>query len=358
MDRRTFLRNSAFGAAGVALLGSPLLAACGEDKKDASATGDDNKGDLGTLDFQLSWVKNVEFAGEYLADSMGFYAAEGFSKVNLLAGGPTVQQDSVVGSGKAFIGISAPDIAAAAIKNGNAIKAVGVQYQKNPFCIMSLAKTPLTSPAELSGKTIGVQNVNLPVWTAFLKANNIDAAKEKIKVVPVLFDPQPLTTGEVDGWMSFLTNEPNALKVKGIDTTTMLLNDHGYPMVSEIYIVRSESIEKDREKIKAVLRADIKGWQASIKDPAAAPNLVVSKYGKDLGLNAEEQTLESKSQNDLILTEDTKTNGLFTATDELLDQTIATLKLAGHDIAKADLFDLSLINEVYEENPELKTTTV
>ncbi len=54
------------------------------------------------------------------------------------------------------------------------------------------------------------------------------------------FDPQPLvTTQEVDGWFSFFTNEPNLLKTKGVDTVVMLLNDHGYPMVSEIYVVRT-----------------------------------------------------------------------------------------------------------------------
>src|SRR5882724_13070167 len=105
MDRRAFLRTSAWGAAGIAVIGGGgLLAACGDDNKKKSSSSS-KKTDLGTLAFQLSWVKNVEFAAEYLADSNGYYAAEGFSTVNLLAGGPNVQQDSVVGSGKAFIGI-------------------------------------------------------------------------------------------------------------------------------------------------------------------------------------------------------------------------------------------------------------
>ena len=83
---------------------------------------------------------------------------------------------------------------------------------------------------------------------------------------------------------------------------------------------------------------------------------VTTKYGKDLGLELAEQTLESKDQNKLILTDDTKTNGLFTITDALVDKSIATMKLGGIDISKDKLFDLSLIKEIYSENPDLKTS--
>jgi len=41
----------------------------------------------GTVAVQLSWIKNVEFAGEYMADTKGYYAARGFEKVDLPAGG-------------------------------------------------------------------------------------------------------------------------------------------------------------------------------------------------------------------------------------------------------------------------------
>lgn len=366
-DRRTFLRHGLVGTAGLALLSggglSALLAACGSSKKSASTTttaaggsaatsGAAKAADLGTLDFQLSWIKNVEFAGEYLADANGYYKQLGFSSVNLMAGGPNVQQDSVVASGKAFVGISSPDITAAAINQGAPIIAVGAQYQKNPFAVMSLKSKPINTPQDMLGKKIGVQSTNEAVWSAFLKANNIDASK--VNKVPVQFDPQPLVAGEVDGWFSFFTNEPNLLKTKGVDTVTFLLNDYGYPLVSEIYITQKDSLTKSRDKLKALLKADIMGWRDSIKDPAAAPKLVVSTYGKDLGLDQAEQTLESNAQNTLILTDDTKTNGLFTITDKLVDATISTLKLAGITITKEKLFDLSALKEVYDANPDLK----
>jgi len=359
MDRRQFLRNGALGVAGVTVLPS-LLAACGSSSKKSGASsgstttaGSGSKPkDLGTLNYQLSWIKNVEFAGEYLADTNGYYTQAGFSSVNLMAGGPNVQQDAVVAAGKAIICISAPDISASAINQGADNIAIGAQYQKNPFCVMSLASNPIKVPEDMYGKKIGVQSVNEPVWNAFIKAAKLDGSK--IKKVPVQFDPQPLVNKEVDGWFSFITNEPNLLKTKGVDTVTFLLNDYGYPMVSEILVVKKSSLTSDRDKVKAILKADIMGWHDTYKDPTAAPKLVVSKYGKDLGLTVDEQTLESNAQNALIITDETKANGLFTMTDKLIDETISTLGIAGITITKDKLFDLSVLKEVYDENPSLK----
>ncbi|GIE88007.1 ABC transporter substrate-binding protein [Actinoplanes regularis] len=347
INRRALLR----GGAGLAF-SSALLAACGDDTAKETSGGAKS---LGVLNYQLSWVKNVEFAGAYIADTKGYYTDAGFSSVNLMSGGPNVSQDAVVASGKALIGISSPDITAAAILKGADLVVIGAQYQKNPFAIVSLAGTPIRTPQDLIGRKIGVQATNEPVWNAFLKANDLDPSK--ITKVPAQFDPSPLVSKEVDGWFSFFTNEPNLLKVKGVETETMLLNDHGYPMVSEVYVVKRSSLTADRDKLKAVLTGDIRGWTDSLADPKLGANLAATRYGKDLGLDEAEQALESAAQNTVVQTDDTKANGLFTITDEKIEETLRTLALGGVVITREQLFDLSLIKELYAGSPTLKAAS-
>ena len=91
---RTTLRRTAAAvtAAGLAL----ALAACGSDDADASSSGGDEG--HGELNLQLSWIKNAEFAGEYMADSKGYYTDAGFSSVNLVAGPSTGVAELVQGS--------------------------------------------------------------------------------------------------------------------------------------------------------------------------------------------------------------------------------------------------------------------
>jgi ABC-type nitrate/sulfonate/bicarbonate transport system substrate-binding protein len=345
-DRRTFLRGGLL-ASGL-LAAAPLLSACGSDDEAAPSTG----GGVGEGSLRFSWVKNVEFAGAYLADTNGYFKEEGFSSFELIAGGPTATPaETDVLTGKALVGISAPDTVAAAILKGGALKIIGAEYQKNPFCILSMADNPIKSAKDMIGKKIGVQATNEAIWAAFLKANDIDP--KSITKVPVQFDPLPLTTGTVDGWMSFVTNEPNVLRIKGFEVETFLFADENYPLVSEVLVVADKTIKERRDALKAFLRANARGWRDSLKDPEAGAKLAVEKYGKDLGLDLEEQILSSKDQNELILTEDTKKNGLFTVTPELVAKNIETLKYAGLEVTAEQLFDLSILEEVYKEDPSL-----
>lgn len=340
------------GAVVLAGGGSTLLAACGSSSSGGSSGSSGGAKSFGKLDYRLSWIKNVEFGGAYIADTKGYYKAAGFSAVNLIAGGPTATlAESDVTTGKAFVGISAPDITASAVVKGAPLIIIGAQYQKNPFAVMSLAKSPIKTPEDMYGKKIGVQAANESVWNAFVKARKLDASK--ITKVPVQFDPTPLTKGEVDGWFSFVTNEPNLLKVKGIETVTFELADYSYPLVSETYAVRKESLTKDRDKIKAMLTADIRGWKDGLANPQLPADLAANTYGKGLGLDAKEQGLESASQNKLILSDETKKNGLFTITPALIEENIKTLSFAGLSLKAEQLFDMSVIDELYKEKPDL-----
>ncbi len=368
MGRRAFLQRGGATGLGLAAMGigvPAFLAGCGSSSKtsNSSATtagpsgGSVVPGSLPAISLQLSWIKNAEFSGEYLADTRGYYTAAGLKGVNLLAGGPTVAQDSIVAAGKAFVGISSPDITAPAVANGAPLVIVAAQYQKNPFAIMSLATSPLNTPQDMIGKTVGVQSTNLSVWHSFLKANNIDSSK--VSVFPAQFDPTPLAEKKCDGWFSFITNEPIALAAMGVQTTTFLLNDFHYPLVSESYMVQKGVLASatSRAQLKAFLTAEIRGWHDSLADPAAGPTLSVNKYGANLGNAIPEQTKESMAQNKLILDARTTTDGILTVTATQIEQNLATLSLSGVKVDKS-LFDTSIIDEVYTEMPALKSSPV
>lgn len=347
MSRRVLLRGGML-ASGF-MLGAPLLAACGNDNKAVPAKA----GAIGAGSLRLFWVKDVEFAGSYIADTNGYYKAAGFSSFTLISGGPTATPvETELVAGKALFGISAPDlVASAVVKGGAGIKIIGAQFQKNPFAILSMADKPIRTPRDMIGKKIGVQATVESVWAAFLKANHINP--NSITKVPVQLDPLPLTTGVVDGWVAYITNEPIALRLKGFKVETFLLADHGYPLVGDVYVVSDTTIKERRDEVKAFLRAQIRGWKDALADPALGARLAVDKYGKNLGLTVAEQTLESKAQNTLVQTDDTKKSGLFTMPPELIAENIATLKLAGINVTAEQVFDLSILTDVYKEDPSL-----
>ncbi|MBJ8342164.1 ABC transporter substrate-binding protein [Antrihabitans sp. YC3-6] len=351
IDRRTFFRYSAF--AGVAVGGTALLAACGSDSSDSSGGTTDDGSKYGTVAVQLSWIKNIEFAGEYFALEKGYYKDAGFGNVNLIAGGAAgTGIEAGLDTGKIWIGLSAPQLTAPAVLNGLPAKIVGATYQKNPFAIVSSAAKPILTPQDMVGKKIGVQDSNQLVFGALLDANGIDPAS--ITVVPAQFDPTPLANGEVDGWVSYVTNEPITLAAKGFPNHAMLFADYNLPLVAETFTVLQDTIDNERDKLKAFLIAEIKGWKDAIADPAESARLAAEVYGKDQNLDVAEQTKEATAQIGLVVSEDTKTNGLFTMTPKLVEQNIAALAKAKLDVTADQLFDLSIIDEIYKENPDLK----
>ncbi len=66
MDRRDFLRRIGFTALGLGLGGAPTL-----------SISADTPPDLGQVAYQLSWIKNFQFAGSYIADTRKYYQSSG-----------------------------------------------------------------------------------------------------------------------------------------------------------------------------------------------------------------------------------------------------------------------------------------
>lgn len=300
---------------------------------------------LGRIAYQLGWIKNFQYSGDFLADDKGYYRRFGL-EVDLLAGGPNMTADPVVASGKALIGQSEPDFMASAVNHGAALKCVGACYQRNTGAIISLAAMPLVAPQDMIGKKIGLQSGNVVVWHAFLKLNKIDPSK--IQTVPVQFDLAPLVAGEVDGFYGEIVDDAVQLRAKGHDVRTLLLADFGYKMLSGTFTVAAGSLndKTKRAQLVAFLKGDILGWQDEIKDPALAGKLTAEVYGKDNGLDAKSQEASCRVQNEFIVSADTKKHGIFWMTPELIEESIATLAASGVK-ATADLFTNELLEEIY-----------
>ncbi|QTX06184.1 ABC transporter substrate-binding protein [Agromyces archimandritae] len=343
-------RPARAAAAAVAAAAALTLAAC-------SSGGSDSEGgdaeSFGELNIQLSWVKNAEFAGEYFAIENGYFADAGFDDVTLTAG-PTATEATVL-SGTALVGVSNPVSTAPVILEEDApLKIIGTTYQKNPYTILSIAgKGDIKTPADLVGKKIGVQaGPNETLFDALLAVNEIDPSE--VTKVPVEYDPAPLVNGEVDGFFAFVTNESITVENLGNEVVNLLLADNGLPFVAESFVVTDQSIAENREALKAFLYAEVLGWKDAVADADESARLAVEVYGKDLGLDAAKEIAQAKAQNELlIVTDETDANGLLTISDELQKQSIASLAAAGYEIDAEQLFDMSLLAEVYDEHPEL-----
>lgn len=346
INRRQFIgRGAALGA--FAFAGPTLLAACGDDKESTGTSS----AKLGSAGVQLSWIMNVEFAGSYLADTNGYYTKVGFDKVNLLSGGPNVATEPVVNSGQALIGYTFTEPLAAAIKEGAKFKIIAAMFQKNPFGILSVEGKPIKTPADLVGKKVGVQAVNEPIWDALLKINKLDATK--ITKVPVQFDPTPLVKGEVDGWFAFVINEPITVKEQGGKPVIMALQDVGFTVFQQVIITTEDALKNNRAKVKALLTAELMGWQKNLADPAVGAKLAVENYGKALGLSLAHETEENTLQIALQKSETTDKKGLGYMSAADIDKNLTVLGQMGLTSITKSTYTNELLDEIYKDGTNL-----
>ena len=355
---RFFLLLGAFALVAAACGDDDDTADAGDDAPADDASGDDGAADLGDLSIQFGWIKNAEFAGNYMADTFGYYTDEGFSSVELLGGGPAVDPIAPVVAGNALYGYAASEQVAAAVTNEDApLVIIGANFQDNPFCFLYLNEAPLTSAEDMIGKKIGVQAVNEPVWQAILAANGLEegTGPDQVNKVPVDFDPAPLVSGEVDAFFSFITNEPNILRTElDLDVDCLRVADIGFNIFQQVYVTTRDNLENNFDALVAAMKAEAKGWQHAFADPEEAERLTLEVYGKDLDLPQESQALELADQEELITAGETATTGIFYMTMERIMENVELLNSIDFTVSE-DLYDNSVLDAVYADGIELYT---
>jgi NitT/TauT family transport system substrate-binding protein len=255
MDRRQFVGSSI--AAG-AMIGV-----------DARAQG------RPVINLQLGWLLSGNQIGEVCAKQLGYYEAEGVD-LRFQAGGPNIDGVAVVASGRFEIGqvSSSPSLMLAASQD-IPIRCFATGAQVHPYTFFSLKKNPVSKPADLVGKKVGIQATGVILLRALLAKNNIP--ERSVQIITIGADMAPLLTGQVDVVTGWLTNT-TALKVLGPDRVDLRLWDAGVRLYALPYYATADTIQKKGDVLQKFLRASSKGWAYAHANRDAAVDLLVKEF--------------------------------------------------------------------------------
>ena len=345
---RRSLLGSGFGVTAAAMVGAPILAACGDDSE--SQTGLK----LTSMSIQFNWINYVQWAGSYIADNDGYYAEE-LLNVNFLGGGPNVDYINSIKSGRALVGFG--DFSEMAVLNNQGADFVmlAAMYQRNPTCVLSRADNPIETPADVIGTRLGLNPYSREIWETFAPTVGLDPFD--IEDITIGADPAPLAAGEIDAMLAFVIEQPVALEVSGVPAHTFLLADHGYNLYTMPYATVRSALddEESRDVIKRWMRADLRGQVGLLRDPEHAARLTVDKYAADLGHDFDGQKRSAELAQQLYLSPETEEYGIGWMGGEGLAQSIALTDLV-NDVKIPDVdeyVDLTLLREIYEEDPSI-----
>jgi ABC-type nitrate/sulfonate/bicarbonate transport system substrate-binding protein len=293
---------------------------------------------------QLGWVWGAEFAGYLMGEEKGYYSAQGLN-MEIRPGGPQVDEMVMLMARKVNITVSDVVTSGQAMQHGAKIKIIGSVFQQAPFCIMSLPGNPIRTPKDLIGKKIGSASKQDWAVKFLCLANNIDP--QSLTILPASYDPAPLVNHQVDGFVSFATNEPLQLADQGIPTVSMIVSHFGLSDFSDCLVVREDALNDPQQRalLAKILRGTIQGWQEATTNPEEAAKALVDHYGEQFSLKESVQLQIMQAEIPFICTPESLKNGLLSMSEASIAANVDTLSRVGLPI-KRSLFDTSLIQEV------------
>ncbi|MEI8168364.1 MAG: ABC transporter substrate-binding protein [Rhodoferax sp.] len=299
-----------------------VLAVCG-----VTAGVNANAADKVTV--QLKWLPQAQFAGYYVAQSKGYYKAEGLD-VTIKPGGPDISPVQVIAGNGADVVVNWMPDALAAREAGVPLVNIAQVFNQSGLMLTCKKASGVNSPKDFKGKTLGVwyggNEYPFLNWMAKLGYKDTD-----IKILKQGFNVDPLLQNQAACISTMIYNEYWQVVDAGIkesDLVTFFYEKEGVASLEDgLYVLESKL--KDPAFVARMgkfLKATFKGWNDAVKDPAGAAKIVVAA---DMSGSATEKVQKRQMENvaKLITTAGTAKIGYLEPT--AYERTVKVLLAAG-----------------------------
>ena len=250
-----------------------------------------------TVSLQLQWAPQAQFAGYFAADRQGYYAAQGL-KVNLLPGGPTVDNQTVGSdpSGPEFTIAWVPKVLVLRDKSQSDLVDIGQVFQRSGTREVSWKATGISSPADWKSKNVGVWDFgnDYEVIAAGRKQTPPLEANTDYKRVIQPFDMSLLLNKQIDTAEAMIYNEyaqvleannpATGALYQPADLNLIDFNQVGTAMLQDAVWARSAWLGQagNTDVATRFLRASFQGWIFCRDNPAKCVQYVTDA-GSTLG---------------------------------------------------------------------------
>ena len=254
MQRRLFLASAA------AALATPALA--------QSRT---------RLKLVLNWRWQGPQGMFLLAEDRGYFRAAGID-VTIDQGEGSAASVTKVATGAYDVGFGDINAAIALSAQRPAEAPLGVMmlFNRPPFCIAVRADSPIRTPRDLEGRTIGgpANDGALRLFPAFARLAGIDASRVNITNMNAQLREQMLNRGQVDGVFGFVNTIRFSAQLIGTNADTayrwILYGDYGMDLYSNAIVVSRQLARDKPAAVAGLLRAINRGLADMLREPDAA----------------------------------------------------------------------------------------
>ncbi len=249
-----------------------VAAACGGDDDESLSSDCESVDDVRV---QLQWVAQAQFAGYFVAESLGFYG-DACLDVEILEGAVDIVPQQVLATGGAEFGLAWVPKALVSREAGADIVNIAQVFERSGTLMVSFADQGITSVEDFAGRNVGNWGFgNEYELTAAMEQAGVS---DQVTDVAQSFDMLALLTREIDVAEAMIYNEyAQVLEAENPDTGELYqpedfnvidFNDVGTAMLQDAVWVNADWIADSGnvDIAERFLTATFRGWIHCIDD--------------------------------------------------------------------------------------------
>jgi len=232
----------------------------------------------------LNWKYQGPQAWFFLAQDKGYFKAEGLD-VTIDQGEGSAASITKVATGayQAGFGDINAVIDLAAKRPADAPVAVYMLYNTPPFTIVVKKESPIRTPKDLEGKTVGgpANDGALKLFPAFAKAARLESGKVNITNMAPNLREQMLMRGQVDAIFGYINTVAFSARLVGLDPDKDLrfinYGDHGLDLYSNSIVFSRSFVKENPKAVAGFLRAVNRAIKDTLADTDAGVDAVMKR---------------------------------------------------------------------------------
>lgn len=224
---------------------------------------------------QLKWLHQFQFAGFYVALEQGFFADEGLI-VELRERDMRFNPVQQVLDGDAQYGVTDSAIFQSAAQQDLMI--VMPIMQHSPNVLLSLRSSQIRHPRDLAGRRIGFYDTDGDGLSILLMLAQHGIEPEVLEPLSWQFRFDSLARGEVDAIAAYTTNELHQLRDLGLAVNILDPRHFGIDLYGDLLFTSRTEAELHPDRVMAVRRAVIRGWQHALNQIESTLDLIETQY--------------------------------------------------------------------------------
>jgi diguanylate cyclase (GGDEF)-like protein/PAS domain S-box-containing protein len=251
------------------------------------------------ISLQLKWLHSFQFAGYYAAKEKGYYAEENLD-VAIHERIPGISNIDQVLKDESQYGVADTGLLEQRLA-GKPLVVLASIFQHSPLVYLTLKDSGIVSPYELRGKRVMEDSYdNAPLLAMLYEAG---IAKDEFTHLDNTFNPDDLINGKTDAMVSYLTDQVDYFKKKGVEINIINPRNYGVDFLSDNLFTTEQEIARHPERVRRFLRASLKGWDYALKHQDELIRVILDKYNPGNRLSADHLRFEAQETVKMILPE-------------------------------------------------------